>query len=282
MFFIIWFVRIPNRFGGEEKRGEGVYCEIYIDVLFLVNFMMDYLLLSAERKMLAFSSGQRRVFFGAASGAFLTCLAIALPLPAAGKQFLFHAGIPAAMLFSAFPVRTAREFAKAFFMLYTGGFLLGGIFGFFRQYIRTGSLFFLCAVISYELLNGIWEWIRHMARLREYTCRAEINMQGKKVLVRGLIDTGNGLYDRETGKPVCIVEKDAVRTLLSASGEGRVRYIGCRSVGENDGVMPLVRFDSLRILGKKEKEIRDIWIGVTDTKISGNGSFELIIHPGIF
>ena len=129
-----------------------MYYEIYMDVFFLVNFMMDYLLLAAVCRMLAGKFRRRRVLPGAVLGSLLTCLTMMLPVPGFVKLLLYHVAVNTVMLKAAIPVHGMREFVKAFFMLYGGGFLLGGIFSFFGQYIRTGSLFFLFAVVSYELM----------------------------------------------------------------------------------------------------------------------------------
>ena len=57
-----------------------MYYELYIDVLFLVNFMMDYILLLLVRKMLKCTATHGNVFMGAMTGSFLTCLIIVLPI----------------------------------------------------------------------------------------------------------------------------------------------------------------------------------------------------------
>nr|WP_317283128.1 sigma-E processing peptidase SpoIIGA [uncultured Sellimonas sp.] len=259
-----------------------MYYEIYIDVLFLVNFMMDYLLLLAVKSMLSLQVCRHRILAGAALGAFLTCIVVVLPIPSMCKIACFYMGISSLMILAALPLHTKREFVKTFFMLYVGGFLLGGIFSFFRQYIRIGSLYFLFAVISYELLEVVWKFIRRTQKLDQYTCEAEIEMAGQKVRLHGLIDTGNGLSDPKTGKPVCVVEKEAVKELLDHGAAGRLRYMGYRSVGSRDKMLPLVKFDGLHLYGKSEKHIKDAWIGISDTKISAGGIYEIIINPEIF
>ena len=52
-----------------------MYYEIYIDVFFLINFMMDYLLLAAVCRMLSMEFKRRRVLLGALMGAvsYLSC-----------------------------------------------------------------------------------------------------------------------------------------------------------------------------------------------------------------
>ena len=128
--------------------------ELYIDVFFLVNFMMDYILLMLLRKMLACTATHARVIAGAAAGAALTCVIIAAPIPwAFVKLILFHGVVNAVMLKVGICVEWGRPFVKAFLFLYVGSFLLGGIIGFLHQYIRIGSLFFALALLGYCLAS---------------------------------------------------------------------------------------------------------------------------------
>ena len=54
------------------ERRWNMYYELYIDVLFLENFMMDSLLLLAVKRMMRSPSAYGRVFLGAALGSGLT------------------------------------------------------------------------------------------------------------------------------------------------------------------------------------------------------------------
>ena len=67
-----------------------MYYELYIDVLFLENFMMDSLLLLAVNRILKCGRAYGRIFLGGALGSALTCLVIAVPFPAVIKLVFFH------------------------------------------------------------------------------------------------------------------------------------------------------------------------------------------------
>lgn len=257
-----------------------MYYEIYIDVFFLINFMMDYLLLAAIYKMKERRFQRRRIFLGAFSGALLMCLLIMIPLPGVMRVILCHTAVSSVMIIAGLCVKTPREFVKAFFLLYAGGFLLGGIFSFFSQYIRTGSLFFLFAVISYEVLQLIWEFWNQLHRHQEFICEAVIENSGKKICLNALIDTGNSLMDPVTGEPVCIVEREAVLELMEE--DGKKRYISFRSVGNECSDLMLMKFDALYLHGKQEKEKYDIWLGISETRISSDGVYRMLVNPDIF
>mgnify|MGYP000402854524 FL=1 len=67
-------------------------------------------------------------------------------------------------------------------MLYTGGFLLGGVMEHFRQYIKIGSMFLLVAVAAYCVVTWIWSFIVSVQRVNQYQCRAQLYLGQKNVV----------------------------------------------------------------------------------------------------
>ena len=132
-----------------------MYYELYIDVLFLINFMMDSLLLMAVKKVLRCSVKNGRVFVGSGLGAVLTCVLVALPLPTAVRLLAYYTGIPSMMIRVGLDIRKGRQFWKAFGLLYVSAFLMGGMLQILRPWVRTGSLFFAAAVPIYYLMYEI-------------------------------------------------------------------------------------------------------------------------------
>ena len=192
-----------------------MYYELYIDVFFLVNFVMDYLLLLFIRKTLKCTATHGRVCLGAAVGAFLTCLIVILPISSIVMKFiLFHVFVNTCMIRAGLKIKTIRSFVKSLLMLYIGGFLLGGILEAFRQYVRVGSLFFAVAIAGYYMVLWIWKFISYLQRYSSYHCEVELYLGDRMYRVKGMIDTGNGLSDPISGRPVNILERKIVKKLF--------------------------------------------------------------------
>ena len=102
------------------KGKRNMYYELYIDVLFLMNFMMDSLLLLAVKKVMNCPVSNGRVFLGSAAGAALTCLVLACPLPSALKLLAGYVGISSIMVRTGLNLRWGKPFWKAFVLLYGG------------------------------------------------------------------------------------------------------------------------------------------------------------------
>ena len=254
-----------------------------MDVLFLVNFMMDYLLLLLVKKMLKCSATHGNIFLGALIGSVLTCVVVILPIPyAIIKIILFHMFINTCMIRVGLKIKTIREFVKAILLLYIGSFLLGGILEMLRQYVKIGSLFFFLAILGYYLALGIWKFISYLQRWNQYHCNVDV-VCGKNVYrMKGLIDTGNNLSDPITGDPVSIIDKDMAMKLFDKEQIKNVRYIPYRTIGNAESVLLIIRADQLRICGEKTYEINQPLLGISEEKVSVRGEYEMILNPNLF
>ena len=125
-----------------------MYYELYIDVLFLVNFMMDSLLLLSVNQVLKCPTTRGRIFLGGALGSVLTCAVTVVPMPGVIKLIIFHAVINTFMIKTGLKIKGKKQFWKAFGLLYIAAFLYRGILQAFHPYARAGSLFFAAAVGS--------------------------------------------------------------------------------------------------------------------------------------
>ena len=115
-----------------------MYYELYIDVFWMTNFMMDSLLLFAVRQMLKCPVGKGRIFMGGIVGSTMTCLIVLLPL--SGLLRFFAGGILTAlvMIRVGFGKQPVRMYRKAFVFLYISAFLMSGILQLFRPIRKCG------------------------------------------------------------------------------------------------------------------------------------------------
>lgn len=260
-----------------------MYYELYIDVLFLINFMMDSLLLLAVKKVLKCPVQNVRVFFGGAAGAVLSCVLAVLPLPAVVKIPVYYAGINSMMLRIGLNIKKWREFWRAFVLLYAAAFLMGGMMQILRPWIRTGSLFFAAAVPVYYLLCFLWKFLIRLKRQQKQICDVVLYVGIEKYRVNALMDTGNGLTDPISGEPVCVMDPACAREMLEEAEDKGIRYIPYRTVA-GDGVMPVFRAEEMEIFlpGEKEKfRMQRPVIGICEGQISEQEDYQMILNPDI-
>lgn len=260
--------------------------ELYIDLFFLVNFMMDYILLLLLRKMLACSVTHMRILLGAAVGAAVTCVIIAAPIPFVPvKMLLFHCFVNVIMLKVGLCIEWGRPLVKAFLFLYIGSFLLGGIMGFLRQYVRIGSLFFILALLGYLLASGIWSFIDALVRYNRTHCMAVLYRDGRSCRIKALVDTGNRLKDGKTGRPVSVIGPGIAKKLGFSEEfheSGELRYISYHSIGNAKGALPLFEIDRMCLTeGSDTVEVYRPLLAVGGEEMDLDG-YGMILNPDIY
>jgi len=254
-----------------------------VDVLFLVNFMMDYILLLIVRKMLQCTATHGRICIGAAVGSLLTCMVVILPIPySIIKLILFHVLVNTCMIRVGLKIENIRSFFKAIIMLYIGSFLLGGIIEAFRPYIRVGSFFLVIAIVGYYLVLGIWKFVSYIQRWNQYHCRVDLYLGREKYQITGMIDTGNGLRDPISGKPINILDRVTARNLFGEKHLKDVRYIPYQSIGKKTGVLPAFQFDRMCVWKDTECWVERPLIAISEEAISKEGEYEMILNPNLF
>ena len=260
-----------------------MYYELYVDVFFLVNFMMDYILLLIVRRMLQCTATHGRICIGAAISSLLTCVVMILPIPyTVVKLILFHVFVNTCMIRVGLKIKSIRSFLKAIIMLYIGSVLLGGIMEVFRQYVRVGSFFLVVAIIGYYFVLGIWKFVSYMQRWNQCHCEVELYLGTKKYQIKGLIDTGNGLRDPISGKPVHILDRAIAKRFFGEEYLKDVRYVPYQSIGKKTGVLPAVQFERMCVWKDTQCWVEKPLIAISEETISVGGEYEMILNPNVF
>ena len=257
-----------------------MYYELYIDVLFLENFMMDSLLLLAIHTIRKSGTTHRRIFGGSAVGSVLTCIVISLPLPGTVKFLLYHMLVNTVMLKTGIKMKGIKALFKNICLLYLFSFLFGGVLHFFRPYMRTASLFFFVAAGSYCLLVKGWEMLRKMERKQKNICKVIVQTDTGEHEFKALLDTGNTLEDPVTGKSVSIIDKEAARKLCGEEPLKGFHYIPYRCVGK-ESVMPAFQIDKMCICAEEEKWVSNPVLGIGEERIDKQDEYQMLLNPDI-
>lgn len=257
-----------------------MYYELYMDVLFFQNFLMDFLLLLITKKVLRAAGSMGRMFLAAAVGSLLTCAAVVIRLPhPLLKCGIFFGVIPGSMLLAGVRIQTKSAFARGLLTLYISGMLVGGIFTFLRQYVQVGSLFFALAVVSYYLASASLKFLSILFHFGEVHCTVTLFYGGRSCEGDAIIDTGNHLCDPMTGKAVSIVSKDFAQKLLGDVQTEEMRSIPYRTIGKRTGMISVLVIDEMRMEGDDEIFKKPI-IAVSEDSSFGNRC-DVILNPDI-
>lgn len=223
---------------------------VYLDVVMVLNFLVDFLLLLGTNRLCGHPSKPGRAALAAAVGGIYggCCL---LPGFAFLSNTLWRTVSLGAMAMIAFGISISALRRGTVFVLLSmalGGVALGlGGAGFWKLVLSALGVFLLCAA---GLRGGVRQ---------DRLVPVELVHKGKRVRLTALRDTGNTLHDPITGKPVLVVGADVAEQLtgLSKSQLQRpaeavgaipgLRLIPYRAVGRENGLLLALKISQVRI-----------------------------------
>lgn len=258
-----------------------MYYELYIDVFFLINFMMDFFILTIAKTILKCPATCGSICLGAVTGSLLTCVAAVLPVSVdCTKLIIFHGLISVLMTKIGLRIRFHKGFLKAYIVVYSSAFLMGGVFSYLKQYMREGSIFCVFALVSYVLAQGIWSFVVYIKRMEKIYCDVLLINGQRHWKVKAIIDTGNRLMDNATGRPVSLISRETAKMLWEESPEEGFRYIPYCTFEGKKGVLPLLTLEKMCLYLEEEVWVQKAAIAVCEEKI-GTGEYEMILSPHI-
>lgn len=112
--------------------------------------------------------------------------------------------------------------------------------------------------------------------------KVTVIVDNHKIMLHGIVDTGNQLTDKYTGKPVNVMDKSYFENVLYQINDYRrlkYHFIPYRTIGNNEGIIEVITSDYMYISGKDEtKAYKGALIGLSDRKVSQNGEYQALIN----
>lgn len=121
----------------------------------------------------------------------------------------------------------------------------------------------------------VWE-----KKKQTHFCRVWIPGDTGRVEVMALIDTGNGLIEPVSRKPVAILEEEEWKKLRIWMKPEKFKIIPYHSIGKANGMMEGYEVDTVEVKGQNgEKRFDKVIIAVFKGKISKKGGYQMILPP---
>ncbi len=279
---------------------------VYIDSLFLLNFVVDYLLLLCAGRLAGETLRRRRLALGAAVGA---AYAAAVFFP--GMGFLLHplCKLAAAVLALLAGYGGSRRLLRVSLCFFTAAAAFGG--GIFALELLGGRgltlhngvfysamdlrVILLSAAGCYVLITLVFHRAgRHSAAAAELA-PVLLTLEGRKAALTALVDTGNTLTDPVDGRPVMVAEgerlsrlfpqglapdaqalRDPAQTMqrLAEHGWRRCRLLPYQAVGVECGLLLCVRVDGARVGGQ---DYGKLLVALSPNRLSDGGGYSALI-----
>ncbi|MBO5970901.1 MAG: sigma-E processing peptidase SpoIIGA [Clostridia bacterium] len=285
---------------------------VYADVLFLINFSMDFLVFYicarfAGRRLYPFRSALASALGGAYGVASLFIDT---------NGFITSVCDVAALIVIccvAFASRNMRfrDFLGRCILFALISSILGGIMTALSSMLERSGF----ASLEYESGDDISVWLftiiaaaggaaafvggKRMKRIAaSKSADVEIKMNGKSIVIRAMTDTGNMLTDPLSGRAVALCELDAIGKLLPSemidywrSGEfsscissefaSKIRFIPARgALGGKTSLLAAVEPDAVTVINDKGKREADILIAPVPYNLSA-GESRALLPPGL-
>ena len=294
--------------GTDNGGGEGrTLTVVYVDTLFLLNLILDYLLLRLSARICGQYIPLWRLGLGALLGGVYAVCAF---LPAMGflarPESKLAAGV--GMALAAFGGRrrllrlTGVFFACACAL--GGGMLLLRLLGERGWTFRSGipatgpdlKGLLLSAAGIYLLISLSARCLGRYSRLRREIVPVTLLLEGRLARLDAMVDTGNTLSDPFSGARVMVAEWEAVRPLLAGEGKrveevltepaacvqvlgallgpGRTRLVPYRAVGVEAGMLPALRVDRALIGGARAERLL---VALCPGKLAADGAYTALI-----
>lgn len=251
-------------------------CEIYIDSIFLMYFILNFYMLLLVNQSTYKATGTKRLLLGAGLGAMFSCsyyLILGIPALIRGLIAFGFGGI--VMMLSTFRITDT----KSFFMILEKMLLFSVLLG--------GSTFALINRIPFlkERNQGIWVIIglgtvgylfyrqmqqKELDDQEGATCIAILKNGNKQVKVSALVDSGNKLIEPVSQKCVCVIEKGLFDELFDEKEE-LWRAIPYRSIERKNGILRGYCLKELVIMPRGiRKTFQNVYVAVANEEIGSN------------
>ena len=261
-------------------RNNSVTYNLYADVILVNNFTMDFLLLTAVRRMMKLEARRYGLVTASLAGAVYALAVMIVPLPVFFLQTLLTCvGMSTLMVVLAFRLRSRAQLFRSVTGLYLAAVTAAGVMELLRPFgwFSVFWLYGVAAVGSVWLTSSLWSSVSSYTVRSRHLYQVELQFGEKKQTVTAFLDTGNHLTEPVSGKPVSILWGGAAEELLAES-EG-VFCIPFHSVGRENGILPAVRADRMEIQMDGWRQIVERpYIAISEHPLSQNGSYQMLLN----
>lgn len=289
---------------------------IYLDIIFLENLSMNYIILFATGLITKNKVNHFRLIISGIFGGTYAIISI-MPIFKVYTTIIFKILISILMVYIAYNPKSFKDLSKKLMIFYLTSFAFGGCAFALLYFIKPQEVFMKNGVyigkypIKITLLGGLagfclivnaFKIIKNKINKKDIYCPIEIEFNNKCIEMKALIDTGNMLKDPITSMPVIVVQKDLLKELLPENilenldniiGGGNLnvfniienteyvnkfRLIPFASLGVQHGILLGFKPDNVKIYYNEElKKIKNVIIGIYDKRLNKNHSYSAIL-----
>ncbi|MBR1392193.1 MAG: sigma-E processing peptidase SpoIIGA [Lachnospiraceae bacterium] len=260
----------------EGERWAYIY-ELYVDTLFLINGIMDFLALYLVDTFFQYRTKKIRLLLGAGAGSLLGVLLFLVMSDYTMYQLCIHLLINPLMIRLAYAGCGKWKWLKNYLACYVCMVLCGGMMQWLYHTLFHTTHLYMAVMLTAGgcvLIVQIW---RRRRRIRSQLYPVILKAGDFQVRFDAYYDTGNLMMDPYIGKPVSVLDE----SVLPADVRAKLafRLIPYESLGNREGMLEAFTADSLMILcGKEPRCISPAVIGLTEKKLFAHREYRMILN----
>lgn len=233
--------------------------KIYLDLIFLINFFFDFLLLFATKIILKEKTKLKRLLLGALIGS-LSIFFLFLKINTL-TLFLLKIVISTIMVLACFG---KNNFLKTYVEFYVVSIFLGGGMYLLNQtfsYKNNGLIFFsngisinliVMIIISPFIISFYIKQNKQVKNTLRNCYTFDLYINKNKYTLKGYLDTGNTLKDQYKGRGIILMDTSKLNLKTK-----NIIYVPYKTI-TNNGVIPCIKPEKIVI---DDKEYKNLLIG---------------------
>jgi len=289
---------------------------VYLDVVFLENLCMNYIILFATGLINRFETKHIRLLLSSFIGSVYVILSYTT-FTGIYVNIILKTMLSIVMVYIAFTPKNMKKLFKTLLIFYLTSFAFGGCAFALLYFIKPQDILMKDGVlvgtypIKVALLGGIvgftiivtaFKIIKNNIRKKDMFCDIEIKFKDKKEIVKAMIDTGNMLKDPISNMPVIVVEAEKLKNILPIniveninniiSGKyddiinalndeeyiSKFRIIPFSSIGKQNGLLLGFKAENIKVIyDENERDYRNVIVGIYDKVLSKNNKYNALI-----
>ncbi len=287
---------------------------IYIDVLFLLNLIINYIILCSTALTANLMISKKRLLLAASLGAIYNVV-IFFPTFEIFNLVIIKIAFSIIMLIIAFKYYGLFLYLKSILTYYIISAIYGGGMYIFHHFTSLGSKMnysngvyyidmplwlIITMAFGFYFLIKIFTKISDSRNIQKSIINVKIEFENTNIIVKALVDTGNSLCDPISLMPVMLIESSAFKNKLSnyfleqvnrscaeslqimhkAYPKLKVRIIPFQDISGTQKIVYAFKPQKIYNLSEN-KEINNTLIGIISAKLTSDESYNALLHTKI-
>ncbi len=288
---------------------------VYLDIIFLENIVINYILLYVTGVISKSQIIQRRLLLGALFGATYSIIYYLFKLKIY-SSFITKIVLSIVIIYVSFNSSNLKDLLKKVLLFYLASFVFGGatiaiIYMVNSQNITilngvlvgnyTIKTILIGIIIAYFTVIFAFKIIKSKISKNDLICEILVTLNNKKIKTKALIDTGNLLKEPITNLPVVVMEhtllydvmpKDILNNTEKILGGDfseiqenikdeyslKLKVIPFSSLGKQNGMLLGIKGEDLTVYLKDEIKIIDkVIIGIYNKSLTKRGEYRSLL-----